>query len=143
MFFISHVHGRAERAVDAGIRASRDSLRFDRHGFGSRATRTNASCVVGSSVDGLCLPQRDFVRELLTTFHRGHLFSGDVIGTRDHRAKQFFAESRVALDQRELLSVALEVGKKVHATLVALDVVGKASLVPLAEADDFRATLGD
>ena len=63
------------------------------------------------------------------------LFRGDMLGSKDHGPKHELTEVAGTLDGWDLRAIGFEVGEDVQPTLVARDVIGETSLVPLLDRD--------
>ena len=61
----------------------------------------------------------------------------------DHCAKHALGESAVTLDRHDGRSRCGEIGEEINAALIALDVKGEPTLIPLDEADDFATVASD
>jgi hypothetical protein len=88
---------------------------------------------------GLGGTKLDFIGQLGSAFGGLNDILRHLVGPRDHRPKQFFGETAIALDLGEFVSLGLEIHQEVHAALVAADFKGQAALIPFLHAEDFRA----
>ena len=64
-----------------------------------------------------------------------------MIRASDEESQHLFRQQEVSLKRSHLIAGEFEVAEEVHASLIALDRVGKPAVIPFLEGDDFGANL--